>query len=449
MRKQSKRILAGIVIILFLCGVLYAIAVARAEAQLREAYATLKNNGRPMQPEDLIPPETAETQNAAPQYAAALSLLKEQYVEHKNLLEYLGNLSAQFHHQPSPVNRSEIKELLGRDVVAQALSSLDRETCFPVCRVGPDYVPNDLKTRLPILEDLRNVVLILGAKARMESEGEEPGNAWNTVQTALRLTTTLVPYPGCEGQWQRLALTSDVCEAIQKICEKVRPSARDYQVVEDTLRRQADIALLVRALDAQRLLISERFFRMPADKLYETLNKTSAAHKGIPLYFRRATFKPTFIADHATYLQLMNKCVEFLQQPYTPRERKLYPEILSLVKSRLFTNVLAPPIVATQACYCREGTPIQVTRAGLALLEYQERHNRFPEALDDLKLEGLIDPFTLKPLCYRTDGEGFSVYGVGEDLKDNGGLPPQPRQRTDYDVVWRWPGPKNEESRDL
>ena len=47
MRQQSRRILTGIVIILFLCGVLYAVAVARATAQLREAYATLKHNGRP------------------------------------------------------------------------------------------------------------------------------------------------------------------------------------------------------------------------------------------------------------------------------------------------------------------------------------------------------------------------------------------------------------------
>ncbi len=449
MRKEPKRILAGIVVILFLCGVFYAMAVARAKAQLRETYATLKNNGRPLQPEDLVPPESAALPNAAPQYQAALSVLKKQYVEDKTLLEYLGTLSVQSRHEASSVRRSKMKELLGRDVVAQALSSLERETSVPVCHVDRDYLPNDLKTPFPALEDLRNAVLILGAKARIESEGEKPGTAWNTIQTPLRLTTALVAYPGCEGQWQRLALTSYLCEVIQRICEKVRPGAEDYKVVEGTLRMQADMALLVRALDAQRLLISEPLFDMPVDKLYERLNKTSAGPTRIPLYLRRATFKPTFIADHATYLQLMSKCVEFLEQPYTPRERKLYPEILSLSKRRLLTNVLTPPIAATKACYCREATPIQVTRAGLALLEYQEKHGRFPEKLDDLHLEGLIDPFTLKPLCYRIDGEGFSVYGVGEDLTDNGGVSPQPRQRTDYDVVWRWPAPTNGESRDL
>jgi hypothetical protein len=230
----------------------------------------------------------------------------------------------------------------------------------------------------------------------------------------------------------------------------VRPRAGDYQVVEDILKKQADVALLVRALDAQRLLIGERLFRMPADQLYETLQgKTSAAPGLRPSHFRRATFKPRFLADHATYLQLMNKCVEYLQQPHAPRKTDLYKEILSLPQNTFLTSGLAPPIQATKVIYCREATPIQVTRAGLALLEYQGRHERFPEKLADLNLEGLRDPFTQEPLCYRTEGEGFAVYGVGEDLKDNGGSPLQPRQRTDYDVVWRWPAPKKEESRDL
>jgi len=446
MRKQSRRILVGLVIILFLCGVLYAIAVGRATAHLRGAYATLRHNGRPMQPEDVIPPEIAETQDAVPRYQETVSPLKEQYIEGDNLLEYLGSLSAKFHDEPVSVDRSEIEELLRRDVVAQVLSSLECEASFPICRVDRDYLPNDLKTRFLILEDLRSIAYILGAEARMESEGENPGSAWNAILTGFRLADALIPYPGCEGQWQRLMIASYLCEVIQQICEEVQPSPRDYKVVEGALRRHADVAVLVRALDAQRLLIGERLFRMPADTLYEALNKTADSTNGIPLYFRRATFKPTFIADHASYLQLMSKCVEFLQQPYSPRKGKLYTEIVSLAKSGLLSKVLAPPIAATKTCYCREATLMQVTRAGLALLEYQERHKRFPETLGDLNLEGLTDPFTLKPLHYRTDGEGYSVYSVGEDLNDNAGLPRQPGQRRDYDLVWRWPGHNNEES---
>ncbi len=462
MRKEPKRILAGIVVILFLCGVFYAMAVARAKAQLRETYATLKNNGRPLQPEDLVPPESAALPNAAPQYQAALSVLKKQYVEDKTLLEYLGTLSVQSRHEASSVRRSKMKELLGRDVVAQALSSLERETSVPVCHVDRDYLPNDLKTPFPALEDLRNAVLILGAKARMESEGEKPSNAWDTVQTPLRLISTLVSDPTFECQWLRLTETNYLCEVIQKICEAVRPSARDYEVVEDILKKQADVALLIHTLDAQRLLIGERLFSMPDDTLYETLQNSKLSgkdytHRGMDYphrnisrpQFRLATFKPRFIADHATYLQLMSKCVEFFQAPYAPNETNASQEIRSLETCYFFTNRLAPPIRATKMIYCNAATMAHVTRAGLALLQYRERHDRFPEKLDALNLAGLIDPFTLKPLCYRTDDEGFCVYGVGEDLKDNGGVQKQSRQRTDYDIVWRCPGPKNEEPRGL
>lgn len=461
MHKESKRVVIGIVIIIFLFGVIYALAVVRSTAQLRQAYAALENNGRPMQPKDVIPAEVPKTQNAAALYEDAVSLLKEQQVGNKNLLEYLGHLSLQFHREPLSVSRTELKELLDREDVAQALSILERGTHCPTCQFDRDYA-NDLAMPSPIVEDLRNFVLILGAKARMESEGEKPSNAWDTVQTPLRLISTLVSDPTFECQWLRLTETNYLCEVIQKICEAVRPSARDYEVVEDILKKQADVALLIHTLDAQRLLIGERLFSMPDDTLYETLQNSKLSgkdytHRGMDYphrnisrpQFRLATFKPRFIADHATYLQLMSKCVEFFQAPYAPNETNASQEIRSLETCYFFTNRLAPPIRATKMIYCNAATMAHVTRAGLALLQYRERHDRFPEKLDALNLAGLIDPFTLKPLCYRTDDEGFCVYGVGEDLKDNGGVQKQSRQRTDYDIVWRCPGPKNEEPRGL
>lgn len=462
MHRKSKRILIGIVVSILLLGVIYTLAVVRATTQLRQAYAALENNGRPMQPKDVIPAEIPKTQNAAALYEDAVSLLKEQQVGNENLLEYLGCLSLQFHKKPLSVKRSELKELLNRETVAQALSTIERGTHCPTCRFDR-YYANDLAMHPPILEDLWNFVLILGAKARMESEGEEPGNAWDTVKTPLRLISTLVSDPTFECQWLRLTETNYLCEVIQKICEVDRPNARDYEVVEDILNKQANVSLLIHTLDAQRLLIGERLFSMPDDTLYETLQNIKLSGKYYTylgkdyspyrnmsrLQFRLATFKPRFIMDHATYLQLMSECVEFLQAPYAPNETNASQEIRSLETSYFFTNRLAPPVRATKIIYCNTATTIHVTRAGLALLQYQERHDRFPEKLDALNLAGLIDPFTLKPLCYRMDDEGFSVYGVGEDLKDNGGLPKQSRQRTGYDIVWRCPGHKNEESRGL
>jgi hypothetical protein len=62
----------------------------------------------------------------------------------------------------------------------------------------------------------------------------------------------------------------------------------------------------------------------------------------------------------------------------------------------------------------------------------------------------LIDPFSGQPLHYHPEGEGFVVYSVGEDRKDNGGTPRPEKEDSDprrkvveYDYVWRFPNPEN------
>jgi len=49
------------------------------------------------------------------------------------------------------------------------------------------------------------------------------------------------------------------------------------------------------------------------------------------------------------------------------------------------------------------------------------------------------DPFTGKDMVYKQAGDGFILYSVGYDLKDNGGTALQPRGRAEPsgDIVWR------------
>jgi hypothetical protein len=68
---------------------------------------------------------------------------------------------------------------------------------------------------------------------------------------------------------------------------------------------------------------------------------------------------------------------------------------------------------------------VLTARAGLACRIYKSRSGRYPETLEALIPDFLkkvpTDPFTGKPLVYRRDGEGFIVYSLGSNLKDDGG----------------------------
>ena len=117
----------------------------------------------------------------------------------------------------------------------------------------------------------------------------------------------------------------------------------------------------------------------------------------------------------------------------------------------LLTNKLAWNAGSDTWYYWRVVTHLHLTRAGLALLQYQQAHGAFPETLAALGVEGLTDPYTGKSLLYRPEGAGFVVYSVGQDGQDNGGFPKPEREDSDprrrhapYDEVWRFPNPKTQ-----
>ena len=68
---------------------------------------------------------------------------------------------------------------------------------------------------------------------------------------------------------------------------------------------------------------------------------------------------------------------------------------------------------------------VLTARAGLACRIFKGRTGQYPETLDVLVGSLLshvpIDPFTGDPLVYRREGDGFVVYSLGSNLRDNGG----------------------------
>jgi len=64
-------------------------------------------------------------------------------------------------------------------------------------------------------------------------------------------------------------------------------------------------------------------------------------------------------------------------------------------------------------------------RAGLACRLYKSKNGSYPVSLEELVPGFLpevpIDPFTGEPLVYRREGQGFIVYSLGSNEKDDGG----------------------------
>jgi hypothetical protein len=84
-----------------------------------------------------------------------------------------------------------------------------------------------------------------------------------------------------------------------------------------------------------------------------------------------------------------------------------------------------------QIPFLRTRAHLRLLRAELALREYRERHAGYPPKLEGLVPQCLtavpVDPFSGQPLRYRRQGEGYVLYSVGPDGKDDGGTPSSSR----------------------
>lgn len=86
-------------------------------------------------------------------------------------------------------------------------------------------------------------------------------------------------------------------------------------------------------------------------------------------------------------------------------------------------------------------------RTVLALFAARDRDGTFPESLDVLDAEFTIDPYSGEDFMYRRTDDGFTLYSVGADHEDDGGIhddrfgEPRDEQPADGDYVF-WPRAK-------
>jgi hypothetical protein len=465
MRKTSLsiKILTALAVVVVALGVTYAVMLARATARLRQAYADLQKDGRPMQAADVIPPEAPDIQNSAVLYESAALLLKaqpspemERPAEERdrpgvqdNLLGYVGALAQTFVGGTLDPNRhAEFEQLMDRGVVASALSAVEQGARRPVCRFHNDY-SNGVSLH-PHLLDLRALTSLVGAKARLEAQAGRPQATWDLVQTQVKLADGMRTEPVLISQIVRLGLLGLSSRTIQALAGTTMPNDQQYERLMGLLDTLDDVHPLVAAIDGERLLMGEWLFTLPKVQLYKELRQFFPSDYWPEslqrLRLLRMTFKPFFLNDHAALLQYMREYARSFEQPYSVERRDNLEKKWSQTLSRhALTGYLAPALSRIRVIHCRAAADIRITRTGLALLHYRDSHGGFPPTLDTLGLRDVSDPFTGKPLLYRIEDKGFVLYSVGEDLKDNAGTPrnrQRGKQPADYDIVWRFPTPQ-------
>ncbi len=159
-------------------------------------------------------------------------------------------------------------------------------------------------------------------------------------------------------------------------------------------------------------------------------------------------FRPVLKSEIVWSLNLyseMEKATELpYYQTYKIREKynKKQEEIPWLFK---LSGFLFPNLETAMFKEARLEADLSAARIGIGCKIYKNYKGRFPEKISDL-VPGILpeeplDPFTGKPYIYRLEDEGFIVYSVGSNQKDDKGRGTWEItsivMEKDDDVTWR------------
>jgi len=149
-------------------------------------------------------------------------------------------------------------------------------------------------------------------------------------------------------------------------------------------------------------------------------------------------------SDRQYYLETMDTMIEASRQPLY----QVLPELQKVQNSvdanrtwlPRFSDGLLPAITRMQYTHARGQADIENAVTAIAIERYRNVYGRIPEHIEDLVpsfLESIpLDPFDGRPLRYLPNGNGYAVYSIGENLRDDGAAPLSPGQNIYREGDW-------------
>jgi hypothetical protein len=117
---------------------------------------------------------------------------------------------------------------------------------------------------------------------------------------------------------------------------------------------------------------------------------------------------------------------------------KSISQITSIQMSNILVSLLLPAVQSAISAEIRNDARMGITLTACALQAYHRDNKRYPDslaALGGVYIDKLpVDPFRGKSLRYRLQGDKFSLYSVGPNLKDEDGKEPNGTQNVTDDI---------------
>ncbi|MDD5454480.1 MAG: hypothetical protein PHW62_03145 [Candidatus Ratteibacteria bacterium] len=446
MKKFFK--IAGIILGILI--ILHTILNITFSIQLRNKINELKRQGRPTTIAEIIPPPVPDEENAAIFYNKAFEMMKNEEGSNvkklstvEKYLKSLYDLS-----QWTDEQRKEISELINSKELQDIYSLLEEGSQKTKCNFNLEYEKGPYM-ELRHLSKIRQAVRFLCMKAVLETESGDIDKAFDTLIVSLKVSNHLKDEPVLFSQQTRYSCDWIITNCIEFISNSKNISPQIAKLIIDELSTHKSVEPIIKCIDAEKVHIGMWVFdrlvhcKVSCNELFGGDYMGERWDYFVPFHPCVTTtpiYIPIWKKDEIYYLTFLSKIQDNCNLPYykVAQEEQSNPMKKQIPKYCVYTRIIMPYLDRIlKYSLARHQANISVCKVGLALKIFKAGTGDYPETLFFLS-ERSIDPFSGKELIYKKLDDGFILYSLGPNMKDDGGIHQREvGYKEDYDIVWK------------
>jgi hypothetical protein len=349
--------------------------------------------------------------NAADIYIKAFDAYQAPLEDEKRLLPYIGSFAPKSGEPVPSENKVAMETFLARN--AKTLEFLHQAGQIEQCRYTyPLTVPSGFM--IPYLTEIKDCAQLLNQFVLMQVEAGKTTEATQGMIEELRLGESMIQEPILVSYLVRLAVDGMGIASISRILD--RQSLSEQQLVD----LQAELRTIRQGLRMDQALIGERCCLLDESVMGQNLGFGSTP-------FRWVGFWDTNLVRSMEFIDQLMVITKMEARDRWAEYQRINNEVDQLSILFYMTKMLMQSISRIGMLELRSIAQLDCARAGLGVERYWLAEGRLPETLEQLVpkfIEAVpIDPFDGKPLRYKRLEKGYTIYSVGEDGEDNGGIP--------------------------
>ncbi len=348
---------------------------------------------------------------------------------------------------------------------AEALALLEKAAGMPRCRWPQDWTKGQAMV-FPYHAPTRQCARLLAAKMRVEARQGQADQALHTCGVSLAMSRAIKSDPLLIASLVSYALTVLPLDGLRSglglerltadgplppvVPNPALPSTAACRALYEQLAH-VDPASLQKAMLGERAMMLGTFDGLRRDT-ERAQARLRAEAKGAewPAPYTLEQGLQVLALDMVAYLRISAETISTTNLAWREarvRLAALDAQVNALPPYCQTAKMLSPPTMFGRIIQKRDQCAAYLSRAqiALALVACHNETGQWPQSLEQLrkvlKWDLPLDPFSGKDFVYQRDGEGWVLYSVGPDLRDDDGAGfPGPRRKDGVitgDLVWR------------